>query len=73
MAITERLRPAAASAHWRDRINNQPRKKQNVPPFRGGTQQPFYAGGDNSQPVRLGSNLSRKIAVPRKNPIAVLN
>jgi hypothetical protein len=71
MAITERLRPAAASAHWRDRTTTNP-EKQNVPPFRGGTQQAFYAGGDNSQPVRLGSNLSRKIAVPLKNPIAVL-
>jgi hypothetical protein len=36
--------------HWRDRIGNQP-GKQNVPPFRGGTWQAFYAGGDKCQPV----------------------
>jgi hypothetical protein len=26
-------------------------EKQNVPPFRGGTWQAFYAGGDNCQPA----------------------
>jgi hypothetical protein len=43
------------------RIDDQSRKqmpetkcrKQNVPPFRGGTWEPFYAHGDNCQPVAL--------------------
>src|ERR1700681_1608107 len=34
------------------RSHQQPApEKQNVPPFRGGTWQPFYARGDNCQPV----------------------
>jgi hypothetical protein len=57
--------------------NSQP-GKQNVPPFRGGTWQAFYADGDKCQPasplqsadVKI-SNL-RKIPVQWKTQIAIL-
>jgi hypothetical protein len=51
-------------------------EKQNVPPFRGGTWQAFYAGGGHCQPVTRRPSSSTKsprdAGLPRKKAIAVL-
>jgi hypothetical protein len=40
-------------------------EKQNVPPFRGGTWEPFYAGGHNCQLQRA------EMTVPRETPVSL--
>jgi hypothetical protein len=47
-------------------------EKQNVPPFRGGTWEPFYAGGGYCQPVWQSSVHPRETPVSLKKRIAVL-
>jgi hypothetical protein len=47
-------------------------EKQNVPPFRGGTWEPFYARGDNCQPVTPQPAHPVNLPAPWKNPIAML-
>jgi hypothetical protein len=48
--------------------NSQP-GKQNVPPFRGGTWQAFYADGDKCQPARPLHSADVKIPNLRKIPV----
>jgi hypothetical protein len=48
--------------------NSQP-GKQNVPPFRGGTWQAFYADGDKCQPAGALQSADVKIPNLRKIPV----
>jgi hypothetical protein len=59
--------------HWRVRGNSQSFRKQNVPPFKGGTWQAFYAGGARCQHATKRAFLHCKKNAIRKIPVKVEN